>query len=522
MEEVNQVIAGRYRILRKLGEGGFGATWLAQDERLAHHVAIKIMQRGEDNRFAQFFRQEANVLMRINNSHVARVFDYGELEDGRPYLVLEYIEGAELSQLLTGGPLPVHTALTIAEAIADALSAAHAIGIIHRDLKPANIVVPKEGDRLLYEKSKLLDFGVRGEIKASTGLTQTGQIYGTPQYMSPEQLMGEGQSPATDVYGLGAVLYEMVLGEPPFRGETFTEVAINTMRVPVSFAGYVGIPNQVRELLERCLSKNAKDRPRDGSALFEELRRIGASLAPMSPVERVAGAVPIPPPAPTAAYQPSPELITTLASENGLAQTLAVKAKSSPAFIPIVSVGVALITVTVGLWWLLSLSSKATPYPQPGGYQNSGSFIGIAFGLILAALSILLWFGLRKWLGERKNEIQKDADNILLGRQSLDLLTHSLAIEVDEIIERVHRLDDMAIARTLAMMVKEYENAKESKDRQSALMNAVSILEKLTQRLSPWYVRHDKLVAFVVSSVGILLSLVTIIMNIAKIKKGTP
>src|SRR5690348_13579362 len=112
MEDVNQIIAGRYRILSKLGEGAFGTTWLARDERLEHHVAIKIMQRGEDDRFAQFFRQEANVLVRINNPHVARVFDYGELEDRRPYLVLEYIEGTELGRLLKNGPLPIQTALT--------------------------------------------------------------------------------------------------------------------------------------------------------------------------------------------------------------------------------------------------------------------------------------------------------------------------------------------------------------------------------------------------------------------------
>jgi serine/threonine protein kinase len=500
MDEANQTIAGRYRILRKLGQGGFGSTWLAQSLHSDTSVVIKMMGRGVDERSAQFFQQEAEVLARIRNPHIGGILEYGELDDGLPYLVLEYVEGASLARLLNRGPLPVEYALVIAEAIADGLSAAHAIGIIHRDLKPSNIIVPETNGVYLFEQTKLLDFGVRGEISVSTGTTQAGEFYGTPQYMSPEQIRAEEQSPATDVYGLGAVLYEMIYGHPPFTADSFIEILSKTLGEEATFSASPFISASVRDLIRRCLSKQSKDRPQNGSALLAEISRVRAALPPRDASWKkyeIADA--------TSADGP-PTLAVAKPSYRPRHSKLAGLSSLTFSLIGALGVGIVLLTTLFG--WRGDFSLRRMAW--------------VFVGFILSTAGIGMWFWTRNWLGARKSEIQRDADNILLGRESLDALTQSLAIEVDAIIARVKQVDERIIAHTLAMMVKEYEGAKESKDRQSALVNAVSILEKLNTKLSPWYVRHDKLVAFVISAVGVISGLVTIVINILKIKKGTP
>jgi serine/threonine protein kinase len=513
MDEVNRVIAGRYRILSKLGEGGFGSTWLARHEFVGQQVVIKIMHHGAEERFRGFFREEAKVLARINNPHVGRILDFGELEDGLPYLVLEYVEGESLERRLRyAGPLAVVPALTIAEAVADALSAAHAIGVIHRDLKPSNIILPRAG----FDGAKLLDFGVRGQLRTSTGTTQAGEFYGTPQYMSPEQLLANEQSPATDVFGLGVVLYEMLYGETPFTGEGFLEIASKTLREEVAFPSFPIVPDGVRDLIRRCLSKQAKDRAQNGSALLAEIRRVRAALPP-SPSVTSSYAVEFDLPEVSASKSPhSPPQrweTTTLASDRP-SRPQKGQPRFGPFLIALTICVVSIVGITLFFFYMVQDGSVSSPVWRHLAW--------ILIGLVLSAAGIGVWFWMRKWLGARKSEIQRDADSILLGRKSLDSLTQSLAIEIDTIITRVRQVDDMIIAHTLAMMVKEYESAKESKDRQSALVNAVSLLEKLTTRLSPWYVRHDKFVAFVVSSVGVVSGLVTVVMSVIKIKKGTP
>jgi serine/threonine protein kinase len=505
MDEANQIIAGRYRILRQLAEGGFGSVWLAQSLHFDRRVVIKIMGHGMDEGAANFFLQESRVLASIDNPHVGGILDYGELEDGRPYLALEYVEGVSLEQLLGRGPLPVESALVVAEAVADALSAAHTIGVIHRDLKPSNIIVPEDGRGLRFDMTKLIDFGIRGAIRPSTGTTQAGEFYGTPRYMSPEQLRAVEQSPATDVYGLGLVLYEMIYGTTPFRGDDFFEILTKTLREEVSFPASPFVSDSVLDLIRRCLSKQAKDRPQNGSAMLAEIRRVRAALprAPTSPPDSFRS--------PFSPHQ-QPEM-----SEPNVAPSPHVMA-------PRPHSSLALIALLIGAAMVVGIA----PFAFFFGWNGGGvllvlrRLVWVFVGLILSITGVGMWFWVRKWLGARKSEIQRDADSILLGRKSLDALTQSLAIQVDAIITRVKQVDEMIIAHTLAMMVKEYEGAMESKDRQSALVNAISILEKLTTKLSPWYVRHDKFVAFVVSSVGVVSGLVTIVTSVIKIKKGTP
>jgi serine/threonine protein kinase len=516
MDEANLTIAGRYRILRKLGQGGFGSTWLAQGLHSDRNVVIKIMGGGVDERATQFFRQEAQVLARIRNPHVGGILEYGELDDGRPYLVLEYIEGASLARILKRGPLPVEYALVIAEAIADGLSAAHAIGIIHRDIKPSNIIVPEANGVYLFEQTKLLDFGVRGEIRISTGTTQAGQFYGTPQYMSPEQTRAEEQSPSTDVYGLGAVLYEMIYGHPPFSADSFIEIVSKTLREEVIFPESPLITDSVRDLIRRCLSKQSKDRPQNGSALLSEISRVRTALPPADVSwKRYEIATTMSADGPPTLGKPKAR---PGFEDNRLGKTYARRRVSKLA-------ALSRLILFLTLFLIVALAVGIVSRPTFFGWRGDVSLRRIAWvfvGFILSTAGVGMWFWTRNWLVARRSEIQRTADNILLGRKSLDALTQSLAIEVDAIIARVKQVDERIIAHTLAMMVKEYEGAKESKDRQSALVNAVSILEKLNTKLSPWYVRHDKLVAFVISAVGVISGLVTIVINILKIKKGSP
>jgi serine/threonine-protein kinase len=510
MGETNQIIAGKYRLLDRLGEGAFASTWLARDESLGAQVALKIMRlSGEREQTALLFRQEARALARINNPHVGGVLDFGELEDGRPYLALEYVQGENIGRLLDfRGPLPVESALVIAECVADALSAAHAVGVIHRDLKPSNIIVPMADGEPHFGGTKLIDFGVQGQLRASTGTTQAGQLYGTPQYMAPEQFRADEQSPATDVYGFAAALFEMLYGRPPFIAESFIEIASKTLNEDLVFPDTPSIPEEVRGLIRRSMSKEAKARPQNGSELLAQIRMLRLRLD-----------------TPERAWAPA-----ALSPQN---QRPAATAVPSFGGVPVPERAAAgarskwmLIALGAGMTLFLAVAIFFSPdrLGGQGGTESPGPgrLVGVLTGLILASAGVGMWFLLRKWLGARKTAIKRDADNILLGRRSLDALTQSLAIEVDAIITRVKQVDEIIIAHTLAMMVKEYENAKDSKDRQSALVNAVAFLEKLTTKLSPWYVRHDKLVAFVVSSVGVLGGLVTIVMNVIKIKKGAP
>ena len=194
-----QVIAGRYRIQKVLGEGGFGKTYLADHLTTANRVVIKVLNQDSSERGIELFRKEAASLARIESAHVARVWDFGELEDGRPYLVFDYLDGLSLAQVLTSGPLKLEESLDVAEAVADALSAAHKKLLIHRDIKPSNVLIPFGGGALDFRQAKLLDFGIRGELKASTHETRVGEFFGTPGYMAPEQLQASAQSPATDV-----------------------------------------------------------------------------------------------------------------------------------------------------------------------------------------------------------------------------------------------------------------------------------------------------------------------------------
>jgi eukaryotic-like serine/threonine-protein kinase len=217
-DDVGRRIAGRYDITRVIGEGGMGVVYEAYDTQVDRDVAIKVVRSEclSDHKFLTRFRREMEVTTRLRHPSTIRVFEHGEAEDGRPYMVMELLTGASLAERLEQGRVPEIEALQHARQIAESLSEAHENGIFHRDLKPDNIFIESVGVSTVV---KVLDFGIAGGLDA-TRLTRAGEVFGTPQYMSPEQCNGLPLDHRTDIYSLGCILYEMIEGRPPFSAES--------------------------------------------------------------------------------------------------------------------------------------------------------------------------------------------------------------------------------------------------------------------------------------------------------------
>ena len=279
-----------YRILETLGRGGQATAFKAEDLRLNRPVVIKALrpELAASETARRRFEREACLCSALDNPHIQGVYDVGEA-DGLYYIVLQYIEGPTLKQLLAGRPLEPLSALSIAIQIADALAVAHACGIAHRDLKPANVIVTADG------QAKVLDFGLAkmlaAEVVAEEGsparsptdepLTEVGVPYGSMGYSSPEQAAGDPADHRTDVFSLGVILYEMLTGQPPFRGRHAVEVlsaVINTAPRPLRELNPKA-PAALQPVLDRALAKAPKDRFQTMAALRDELKAVMRRLS---------------------------------------------------------------------------------------------------------------------------------------------------------------------------------------------------------------------------------------------------
>ncbi|HET8648293.1 MAG TPA: serine/threonine-protein kinase, partial [Vicinamibacteria bacterium] len=218
------VLRGKYEILEKVGSGGMASVYRARHLAFAEVCAIKVVagKLSHDETFLRRFRNEAVVTRRLQHAHAVRVDDLDTTEDGRPFIVMEFVEGRNLRDVIRQeAPLPPRRAVAITRQVASALSAAHALGIVHRDIKPDNILLTRDGAG--HDHAKVLDFGIAKVKETVLGEdaytpTRTGMVVGTPQYVSPEQAMGkrgEEIDGRSDVYSLGVVLYEMVTGRLP-------------------------------------------------------------------------------------------------------------------------------------------------------------------------------------------------------------------------------------------------------------------------------------------------------------------
>ncbi len=275
---VGQLVAGTYRIVSHIGSGGSGHVFAAEHVRLGKLFALKLLRNDRDSgrRAAQRFRREAKAIARLSSEHVVSVVDCGELEDHTPYLVMELLAGEDLRSLLNReGPLPMRRAVQIAIEACRGLAAVHEAGLVHRDLKPENLFIARRSGG--EDWCKVLDFGV-AKMDASLSTTR-GAIIGTVRYMAPEQLSdAESVGPATDVYALGAVLFECLTGSPLVDGSAVQEVMYCIMNVePRPLRDLVPtLPGAVADIVERCVAKPVDERPASAAELA---RLLSAAVA---------------------------------------------------------------------------------------------------------------------------------------------------------------------------------------------------------------------------------------------------
>jgi beta-lactam-binding protein with PASTA domain/predicted Ser/Thr protein kinase len=275
---IDQVFDGRYRVVRKLGTGGMANVYLAEDQELGRSVAIKMLdeRHSQDEQFVERFRREAKNAAGLSHPNIVSIYDRGQAE-GTYYIAMEYLEGRNLKELLiTRGPTPLAVAIDYARQILAALGFAHRHGIVHRDIKPHNVVVAPDG--LL----KVTDFGIARS--GTSQMTETGSIIGTAQYLSPEQAKGAPVTPASDIYSVGIVLYEMLTGSVPFTGDTPLEIAmkhLSTTPLPPSEKRRE-VPHELDSIVLRALAKDPADRYQSADEMDADLARAsrGQAVAP--------------------------------------------------------------------------------------------------------------------------------------------------------------------------------------------------------------------------------------------------
>jgi serine/threonine-protein kinase len=290
------LVRGKYRILSKLGQGGMGSVFKARHVAFDELRALKVMnpELVSDELFVKRFKHEAVITRKLQHPNAVRVDDIDETEDGRPFIVMEYIEGQSLKKVMQEqGPMPVLRVCSIIKQAAAGLDAAHRLGMVHRDIKPDNIALIETPQG---EVAKVLDFGIakikesRAEDSAGSGLTGTGVIIGTPQYMSPEQAMGkrgddlDGRS---DLYSLGVVMYQMLAGELPFKADTAMDMLLAHLQKPPlplqTVRPDLGIPDKVANLVARLLEKKPEARVPSAGALIEDIANIEGEFAAPGP-----------------------------------------------------------------------------------------------------------------------------------------------------------------------------------------------------------------------------------------------
>jgi hypothetical protein len=267
---IGELVANRYELLEVVGTGGMSTVYRALDTLLERNVALKLLHPhyGDDAEYVERFRREARSVAQLSHPNIVTVIDRGE-DDGQQYIVFEYIDGESVKQLVDRtGPLPARRVIELGLQMADALAFAHQHGLVHRDVKPQNVLVTEDGE------AKVTDFGIARSLDVEHGVTQTGTVLGTSNYLSPEQARGQTVTPATDVYSLGVVLFELLTGEVPFPGENFVAVAMKHINEPPPslLEKRPDVPMRLVYAVERALAKDPADRFPTMDSFAAELR----------------------------------------------------------------------------------------------------------------------------------------------------------------------------------------------------------------------------------------------------------
>jgi len=346
-----------YHVLSQLGEGGMGVVYVAEDTRLGRHVAVKIPHAGRDERhYRGRFLREARSVSKLNHPNIAAVYDYGESPEGQPYIVMELVPGQTLGDILTGPGLSLQRAVEIICDVAAALAEAHRRGVVHRDIKPSNVVVNDRGE------VKVLDFGLAKQLddapapagpsasEAQTLLsahTRSDVVVGTPLYLSPEQARGAAVDGRSDIFALGALLYECVAGRPAFSGSNVIEIGAQVLHVDPPPPSHFNprVPPELDRLVLKALAKKPADRFQTADEMAAELARAGARIAgtDTARTRRLA----------TGSYPMRTSALTTLT------QTL-----SRPRFSPL-AVAAALAVALLGVWAVARWSRPRPHTPNP-------------------------------------------------------------------------------------------------------------------------------------------------------------
>jgi len=281
---IGTILHDRWRILSELGRGGMGEVYLAEHIALGRKEAIKILKASlaSDPQFVSRFRREARAVNRLRHPNIIAVYDFGQLEDKRFYLSMEYADGVSVYQALKATDhFDVPRALHVLGQLAYAVHHAHSRGVVHRDLKPDNLILVG-GDEML----KVLDFGVAkivaSDFNESMALSNTNMVWGSPRYMSPERARGVGDDPRSDIYAIGVLAFELLVGAPPFEGTSDEVIRAHLKRQPDPPSMWLQLPSELDAIVVKCLAKNPDDRFQSAADLFAAFGKV-----PGYPTERV-------------------------------------------------------------------------------------------------------------------------------------------------------------------------------------------------------------------------------------------
>jgi hypothetical protein len=362
---VGQVVADRYHVIKKLGEGGMGQVYLAEHVKMGRRSAIKVMNPSmvHDPDAVARFNREASNASRITHPNVCAIYDFGETPEGLIYLAMEFIEGEPLTDLLEReGALPVPRAVGIFAQVADALQAAHDLGIVHRDLKPDNIMLAQKKGA---DQVKVVDFGIAkavGGDESGQKVTKTGLVVGTPEFMSPEQLSGDKLDGRSDLYSLALVFYRMLAGKLPFEATTVQETMIKRLTdEPTKLAASrpdLSFPAGLQPVLDTALTRNPVER-------YQTVTKFAADVASVTGVGRAASAAIPQTRAPAADTEGKTQLLDTSA---GKTQRISATRAPAPApkkrsMVP-VAVGVVVVLAAGGAWMVMSGGPKTNGVSQ--------------------------------------------------------------------------------------------------------------------------------------------------------------